>query len=239
MKAQVYSGPLEVLLVDNGSTLREVLEVTRRAQDLFGTSAVQVLDYPYRFNHSAQCNLAAGESHEELLLMLSNDSLLLTNDVLAQGAGVATLPWVATVGFRIVGGSGSRRKLQSLGLAPSPRQLLLQGGSPLSTFRPPAAMEHFTHETLGNTFAAAMLRKALYEELGGLDAEAFPTNYNDVDFCCRALQRGYRHISIGRAVVEHVGRGSREMDLDLPVDQRLLERSPPLPVLARIGVVQL
>lgn len=239
LRAQDWPGALEVILVNNASTLQESLVTSRRAQELFGAAAVRVIDYPQRFNHSAQCNLAVEAAQQPLLLMLSNDALLMTPDALRRAAEVLAMPSVATVGFRIVGGPQAKRKLQSLGLAPSPRQWLLQGGSPLSTYKPPAAMLDKTQQTLGNTFAAAMLRRALYIELGGLDAEAFPTNYNDVDFCCRALQQGYRHVSVGAAVVEHVGRGSREMDLDLPIDQRILDRCPPLARLASIGIVAL
>ncbi|HSW07419.1 DUF4214 domain-containing protein [Aquabacterium sp.] len=239
LKAQAWHGALEVVLVDNASTPQDGLLISRRAQELFGATSVQVIDYPHRFNHSAQCNLAVRAARHPLLLMLSNDALLLSPDALALAADVAAIRWVATVGFRIVGSADAKGKLQSLGLAPSPRQWLLQGGSPLSAYKPPAAMLDRTQQTHGNTFAAAMLRREVYDELGGLDAQAFPTNYNDVDFCCRALQQGYRHVSIGAAVVEHVGRGSREMDLDLPIDQRILERCPPLAQLASIGVVAL
>ena len=97
----------------------------------------------------------------------------------------------------------------------------------------------FTQETLGNTFAAVVLRRQSFLALGGLDEEAFPTNYNDVDYCCRAMQQGLRHVSVGSAVVQHVGRGSREMDLDLPIDQRIVERCPDISRLTGVGVAQL
>ncbi len=239
LRTQSYGGPIEIVLVNNLSSAASVAAVTSRACELFGADAVRLIDYPREFNHSAQCNLAAMAAQHELLLMLSNDSILLTEDALSVAAGVAMVPWVATTGFRIVGGAGAKSKLQSLGLAAARRQFLLQGGSPLSTHQPPAFLCDFTQETLGNTFAAAVVRRELFLEFGGLDEEAFPTNYNDVDFCCRTLQQGYRHVSIGAAVVEHVGRGSRESDLDLPIDQRMVERCPALSVLSRVGVYQL
>ncbi len=239
LRRQVYGGPIEVVLVNNLSSPDSVDAVTARACALFGPEAVRTIDYPLEFNHSAQCNLAAKAARHDLLLMLSNDSLLLTDDALALVAGVAMVPWVGTAGFRIIGGPVGQRKLQSLGLGTAKRQFLFQGGSPLSTYQPPQFLYSHTIETLGNTFAAVIVRRDIYFAMGGLDEQVFPTNFNDVDFCCRAMQRGYRHVSVGSAVVEHVGRGSRESDLDLPLDQRILERCPDLAVLARIGLYQL
>ena len=171
--------------------------------------------------------------------MLSNDSVLLAPQALASACALAMVPWVGTVGFRIVGYSTGKAKLQSLGLGLSPRQMLFHGGSPLATYRPPAFLLDYTQETLGNTFAAVVLRRQSYLELGGLDEVAFPTNYNDVDYCCRAMQQGLRHVTIGAAVVQHVGRGSREMDLDLPIDQRIVERCPDFAKLTAVGMAQL
>lgn len=239
LAAQDMSLPVEVILVNNLSTPENVELVTARARELFGETGVQTVDYPYDFNHSAQCNIAAKVARHDLLLMLSNDSLLLSPRALAHACAVATVPWVGTVGFRIIGHSATKAKLQSLGLGLSPRQMLFHGGSPLSTHRPPAFMLEHTQETLGNTFAAVVLRRQSYLELGGLDEVAFPTNYNDVDYCCRALQQGLRHVTIGAAVVQHVGRGSREMDLDLPIDQRIVERCPDFTRLTTVGIAQL
>lgn len=236
LKAQNYPGPLEVILVDNDSTLHSNLEVSRRARELFDATSLQLLSYPGRFNHSAQCNLAAKAARHPLLLILGSDAQLVTPDALAFAAEAASIPWVATVGFRIVGGQPGSHREQTLGLVPSPRQVLTQGGPPLSPLRPLTPMLGRTVETLGNPFIAALLRREVYLQLGGLDAEAFPSNYNDVDFCCRALQQGYRHLSIGSMVVKQAGQA---MNGGLAIDQRILDRCPPLHVLAGIGVVEL
>lgn len=239
LAAQDCERPIEVILVNNLSTPENVELVTGLARELFGDNGVQTLDYPYDFNHSAQCNIAAKVARHDLLLMLSNDSVLLSPRALAMACAVAEVPWVATAGFRIVGYSAGKAKLQSMGLGLSPRQMLFHGGSPLATHRPPPFLFEFTQETLGNTFAAVVVRRQSYLELGGLDEVAFPTNYNDVDYCCRAMQQGLRHVTVGAAVVQHVGRGSREMDLDLPIDQRIVERCPDFARLTAVGVAQL
>jgi GT2 family glycosyltransferase len=121
----------------------------------------------------------------------------------------------------------------------NPRRYLFSGGSPVSTSQAPAFALDCTFEVLGNTFAAVMVRREVYRALDGLDSVAFPTNYNDIDFSFRATNAGYRHVVVGSEIVEHVGRGSREADQDLPIDQRIIERAPRLGLLARIGFQQL
>jgi GT2 family glycosyltransferase len=236
---QDLDGPMEVVLVNNGSMPASVDTVLGRARELFGRDAVRDIEYPHRFNHSTQCNVAAEAARHDMLLMLSNDSVLITPRAVARSAAVAAVPWVGSVGFRIVGNEASKRRLQSLGLALNPRRYLFSGGSPVATNLAPAFALDCTFEVVGNTFAAVMLRREVYRQLDGLDSDAFPTSYNDIDFSFRATNAGYRHVVVGAEIVEHVGRGSREADQDLPIDQRIIERAPRLDILARVGFQQL
>jgi hypothetical protein len=47
------------------------------------------------------------------------------------------------------------------------------------------------------TFACALTRREVYEELGGLDEVMFPNAFGDVDLCAKALERGYRNYYFG------------------------------------------
>ena len=229
IKLQRFAGAIELILVNNGSTPGQVTIVTEAALRLFGEENVKAIDYNERFNHSAQCNLAAQYASHDYLMMLSNDSILISEDALTQSVEVASIPWVGTCGYRIVGGRNERAVLRSFGLRLSESKYLFSGGSPLSTNnKPPAFVLGYTICAVGNTFAAVMIRKSVYEEIGGLDEFFFPADYNDVDFCLRAMGGHYRHIVIGNALIGHTGRGSREMNLDLPINQKIIERLPVL-----------
>lgn len=227
IRLQRFSGPIELILVNNGSTPGQVRSVTETAIRLFDEANVKLIDYNERFNHSAQCNVAAQVASHDYLMMLSNDSILISPDALAQSVEIASIPWVGTCGYRIVGSNNERTVLRSFGLRLSDTQYLFSGGSPLSTNnKPPMFMLDYTIASVGNTFAAVMIKKSVYEAMGGLDELFFPTDYNDVDFCLRALGQHYRHIVIGNALIGHTGRGSREMNLDLPINQKIIERLP-------------
>src|SRR5436190_11626319 len=53
--------------------------------------------------------------------------------------------------------------------------------------------------------AFLMVRRAVWEELGGFDEEFHPLWFEDVDFCRRAADRGYRMYYEPRAVAKHTG----------------------------------
>ncbi len=55
----------------------------------------------------------------------------------------------------------------------------------------------------GVTFACAMIRRSLFEELGGLEEVMMPNAFGDVDFCARAIEAGYRHYYFGSLVGTH------------------------------------
>jgi N-acetylglucosaminyl-diphospho-decaprenol L-rhamnosyltransferase len=53
--------------------------------------------------------------------------------------------------------------------------------------------------------AFLMVRREVWQELGGFDESFFPLWFEDVDFCRRALDRGYRMYYVPEAVAEHRG----------------------------------
>ena len=240
IRLQRFDGPIEVILVNNGSVFWHTQSIIEAANRLFGEANIKTIDYNERFNHSAQSNLAVQLARYDYILMLSNDSILISQDAMARSLQVASVPWVGTCGFRIVSLKNGKTILNSFGLKLSASRYLFSGASPLSTNKPPVFVLDYTIGTPGNTFAAVMLRKSVYEEMEGLDEHFFPNDYNDVDFCLRAMVKNYRHITIGDALVGHRGRGSREMNLDLPINPKIIERLPTLSSLARnFGILPL
>jgi GT2 family glycosyltransferase len=53
--------------------------------------------------------------------------------------------------------------------------------------------------------AFLMVRRAVWEELGGFDEGYFPLWFEDVDFCRRATERGYHVYYEPEAVAKHTG----------------------------------
>ena len=44
------------------------------------------------------------------------------------------------------------------------------------------------------TGACLVVRKSVYQEVDGLNAEAFAVAFNDVDFCLKVQAKGYRNV---------------------------------------------
>jgi GT2 family glycosyltransferase len=231
IRLQRFDGQIEVILVNNGSTFCHMQSIIETATRLFGESNIKTIDYNERFNHSRQCNLAVQQASHDYILLLSNDAILISQDAIAHSLKIASVPWVGTCGFRMIAIEREQSVLKSFGLKLSASRYLFSGACPLATNKPPAFVLDYTIGTSGNTFAAVMIRKAVYVEVGGLDEYAFQTDYNDVDFCLRAMGKNYRHVIIGDALISHSGRGTREMNLDLPINQRIIERLPILSTL--------
>jgi GT2 family glycosyltransferase len=65
------------------------------------------------------------------------------------------------------------------------------------------------------TGACLLVRKSIYEEIGGLDEVNLPVAYNDVDFCLKVREAGYRNVWTPHAELYHHEGASRGHD-DMP-----------------------
>lgn len=57
-----------------------------------------------------------------------------------------------------------------------------------------------------------MVWKSLYEKLGGLDEQCLPVAFNDVDFCLRVREAGFRVVWTPHAELYHRESASRGKD---------------------------
>jgi GT2 family glycosyltransferase len=80
-----------------------------------------------------------------------------------------------------------------------------------------------TREQLAVTAACLMIRRDLFERVGGFD-ESFPVNYNDVDLCLRCEKEGFTSILEARARVEHRESTTREIGIRYGERRRFLDR---------------
>ena len=75
------------------------------------------------------------------------------------------------------------------------------------------------------TGACMMVRKAVFEELGGFDEENLPVAYNDIDLCLRLGEKGYRIVYTPYAVLYHDESASRAHGPDPEADY-MMKRWP-------------
>ena len=73
------------------------------------------------------------------------------------------------------------------------------------------------------TAAALAIKKSVYNEVGGLDADNLPVAFNDVDFCLRVKEAGYRNVYSPYSELYHHESVSRGPDTD-PIKAKRFER---------------
>jgi CDP-glycerol glycerophosphotransferase (TagB/SpsB family)/GT2 family glycosyltransferase/glycosyltransferase involved in cell wall biosynthesis len=192
----------EVLIVDNNSETAEAKDWLNSVAS-WGESRIRVLRYPQPFNYSAINNMAAAQAQGEYLVLLNNDTAILREDWLDALLNHALRPEVGVVGAKLLYPDGN---IQHAGVV-----LGLRGPAdhPFigEAMNAPGYMQRLQVDQNYSAVTAAclMIRKSLYEEVGGLDEELFKVSYNDVDLCLKTRQAGYLTVWTPNAVVMHEG----------------------------------
>lgn len=190
----------EILLVDNGSTEPAACTWLDGLAAL-GEARIRVLRHPGPFNYAAMNNFGAREARGDYLVLLNNDTAIVRGDWLDALLNHAQRPEVGMVGAKLLYPNG---QVQHAGLL-----LGLHGmaGYPFSGAQAgaPGYMRRLEIDQNYSAVSAAclMVRRTLYDELGGMDAEAFPLICGDMDLCLRARAAGYLTVWTPHAVLLH------------------------------------
>lgn len=195
---------LELVLVDNGSRDPAVL---RLYDALRADPRVRMVSWPGPFDFSAMVNDGVAAADGDVVLLLNNDTAVRHPDWLAAMVRHAVRPEVGAVGARLLYGDGT---LQHAGVVVG---LGGRAGHVLRR-RPADAPGHLgrlrtAHEVSAVTAACLAVAKAKYEAVGGLDAQNFPIDFNDVDLCLRLGARGWKTVWTPEATLDHLESISR------------------------------
>ncbi|HKC61618.1 MAG TPA: glycosyltransferase family 2 protein [Myxococcales bacterium] len=197
----------EVVVVDNGSRERRTLDELARLQ---AEGAIRVLRDERPFNYSALNNLAAREARGEVLLFFNDDVEATSPGWLSEMVSQAMRPGVGAVGARLLYPEGT---VQHAGIV-----LGLYGVAGHLHRRLPAkargyfSRPHLVHEVSAVTAACLAVRKAAFDEVGGFDERNLPVAFNDVDFCLRLREKGYRNVWTPYAELIHHEAATRGPD---------------------------
>jgi GT2 family glycosyltransferase len=164
---------------------------------------LRVLRWPHPFNYSAINNFAAAQARGEYLVLLNNDTAVLQEDWIEGLLNHAQRPEVGIVGAKLHYPDG---RIQHAGVV-----LGLRGPADHPFIGEAADAPGYMHRLQVDqnytavTAACLMIRKAVYDEVGGLDEEAFKVSYNDVDLCLKVAQAGYLNVWTPHVRLMHEG----------------------------------
>lgn len=194
----------ELVVVDNRSSAPETLAYL---DELRGRERVRVLGYDAPFNYSAINNWAVERCDGAVVALVNNDIEVISPDWLEEMVGHALRPEVGAVGAMLYYPDDVIQHagvvLGVWGVAShfyqnQPRGYPGHGGRALVAQNVSAV-----------TGACLVVRREVYRQLGGLDEHNLAVAFNDVDFCLRAREAGYRNVWTPFAELYHHESASR------------------------------
>lgn len=196
----------ELLIVDNGSTEPDACEFLSKLEGM-GINQVRVLRWPQAFNYSSLNNFAVEHARGEVLLFLNNDIQITSKDWLSKMLGNALRPEIGLAGARLDYPDG---QVQHGGLVLGMDQSVGFAFQGLAGDRQGYMSRLQAAQNVSAASAAClMMRRNVFDELGGFDAQVFPIYYGDADLCMRATQAGYLLTVVPDTGLRHLGGATR------------------------------
>lgn len=204
--AQTTYPNYEILIIDNGSDEQNVLDYM---ETLSKENKATIIRDEQSFNFSALSNLAVGHAHGDLIAMLNNDTEVIKEDWLEEMVSQALQPGVGAVGARLWYPDGTLQHggvIFVKGLAGHAHRFLPMGET--GYFGRAAAVQNFSAVTA----ACLVMRKDIFEDIGGMNENELSVAYNDIDMCLRLAEAGYRIVWTPYAQLYHHESASRGDD---------------------------
>ena len=214
----------EIVVVENNSETDEIFayykELTNDTFDkamkhgdvaVSEDNVVKIVKYEGEFNYSAINNLGVEKTDGEYILLLNNDTQVITVNWMEELLMYAQREDVGAVGGKlfyanktiqhagVVIGLGAHRTAGHTHYGQSRENLGYMGRL------------CYTQNVTAVTGACLMVKKELFEKVGGLDT-GFAVSLNDVDFCLKLRKEGYLNVFTPFAELYHFESISRGLD---------------------------
>ena len=178
----------EIVVVDNQSSEPETIEYLGA---LGARGNVRVLRYDAPFNYSRMNNTAVRQTDGGVVGLVNNDIEVIHGDWLDEMVGHAVRPHTGAVGAMLYYPDDRIQHagvIIGLGGVAGHAYVGMPRGFPGQQHR-----AHLTQNLTAVTAACLVVRRSVFEEVGGLD-ETLEVAFNDVDFCLRIAQHGYYNV---------------------------------------------
>lgn len=174
----------EIIIVENNSTEDETFAYYKKIE----SDKIRIVYWSDEFSYSAINNFGVKHARGDYLLLLNNDVEVITTDWLEELTANCQRKDVGIVGARLYYPDDT---IQHAGI------VIGIGGVAGALFvGMPRMFTGYLHKAAiqqdlsAVTAACMMVKRSVYEELGGLEEE-LKVAFNDVDFCLRAREKGY------------------------------------------------
>lgn len=173
---------LEFVIVADTPTPPEVRSELERV----GGERLTIVDYDQAFNFAVKNNIGVAHSNGEFVLLLNDDTEIITADAIEVMLSNFEDPRVGIVGPILFFEDGT---IQSAGHVFSPDPTDMYRLTPADT-RGAHNYVRVQREASSVIAACLLTSRKVFEEVGGLSTQ-FPGNWNDIDFSLKVQQAGY------------------------------------------------
>lgn len=214
----------EIVIVENNSTMPEIFEyygkLLGQAYDS-GISAdkgqrsedgkITIVTYQGSFNYSAVNNMGVKFTTGEYILLLNNDTEVITVNWIEELLMYAQRQDVGAVGAKLY---YADKTIQHAGVVIGLGAHRTAGHTHYKQHRQNLGYMGrlcYAQNVTAVTGACLLVKKSLFEEVGGLE-EAFAISLNDVDFCLKLREKGLLNVFTPFAELFHHESVSRGLD---------------------------
>jgi len=195
----------EIVIVANDGGEEDCIEYREKPGE---SRRVNVIRYEGAFNYAAICNYGVDNVNGDIVCLLNDDTEVIDAEWLTELVSHAVRPGVGAVGAKLLYEDNSIQHAGIVlgvgGTAGYVHRLLKNGMR--GYFNRAGVIQNYT----AVTGACMVLRKRLYKEIGGMDKDQFCITFNDVDFCLKLVQAGYRNVWTPFSFLYHYESKTRE-----------------------------
>lgn len=200
----------EIIVVENGSETKEIFDYYEKLKD---DPQIKVVTYTERgsFNYSKVNNFGVKEASGDYILLLNNDTQVITVNWMEELLMYAQREDVGAVGAKLYYGN---KTIQHAGVVLQLGAHRTAGHSHYGQHRDNLGYMGrlcYAQDVSAVTGACLLVKKKLFEEVGGLD-ESFAISLNDVDFCLKLREKGLLNVFTPFAELYHFESVSRGLD---------------------------
>ncbi len=198
----------EIILIDNWSTTHEARDFR---EEIEAMPRVRVLLVEEEFNYSRLNNLAVASTDAEFIVFMNNDVFVGERKWLDRMLGEMSDPKVAAVGAKLLYPTGG---VQHAGVLVGVHGVAahMHAGIPADDYGF-IGRARLSQEFTAVTAAMMLVRRNVFDEVGGFDEVKLKVAYNDVDLCLKIRDAGYKIIWNAETIAEHHESLSRGSDM--------------------------
>ena len=200
----------EIIIVENNSETKEIFDYYDSLKEY---KNIKVVKFTGEFNYSAVNNLGVKYADGEYILLLNNDTQVISINWIEELLMFAQRKDVGAVGAKLYYGDKTVQHagvVLQLGAHRTAGHIHCRQGRDSIGYMGKLC---YAQNVSAVTAACLLVSKAKYEEVGGLD-ENFKVALNDVDFCLKLREKGYLNIFTPYSELYHYESISRGSDLE-------------------------